>query len=96
VTSAIARVGRVPLFFYLLQWPLAHSAGLIASAVAGRDTAHYFMNPTALIGAPATNVGFDLPVVYLCWAAVIAVLIPLCLWYANVKQRHPSGWLRYL
>ena len=97
VTNAITRVGRVPMFFYLLQWPLAHLAGLIPSALFGRDTAHFFMNPIALLTAPpATNIGFDLPVVYLCWAAVLAVLIPLSLWYANVKQRHPSGWLRYL
>jgi hypothetical protein len=49
-----------------------------------------------LPSAQSTYVGFDLPIVYLCWVLVLVVLIPLCLWYAGVKRRHPSGVLRYL
>jgi hypothetical protein len=59
----------------LLSLAMAAGAprGLLPSAVFGRDTAHFFMNPTALLTAPpVTNSGFDLPVVYLCWAAVLA------------------------
>jgi uncharacterized membrane protein len=96
VTTLIVRLGRVPMFFYLWQWPLARLAALIATLLAGRDARIYFVNPLTLPSAQATYVGFDLPIVYLCWVLVLAVLIPLSLWYAGVKRRHPSGILRYL
>ena len=92
----VVRVGRVPLFFYLCQWPIAHLAAIVVSLLAGKDVAFYFWNPLDYMAHPPANAGFDLPVVYLCWVASLIVLVPLCLWYAGVKQRHPSTWLRYL
>ena len=94
VEQTITRVGRVPLFFYLWQWPLAHGLALAVSAAAGKPTSQYFLSPPAVFAAPAS--GFDLPVVYLCWATVLAVLIPLSLWFSRVKARNPSWWLKYL
>jgi uncharacterized membrane protein len=90
----VTRVGRVPLFFYLWQWPLAHGLALGVSAAAGKPIGQYFLSPPAVFAAPAS--GFDLPVVYLCWAAVLAALIPMCLWFSRVKQRNPAWWLKYL
>ena len=29
-------------------------------------------------------------------AVALAVLYPLCVWFAGVKRRNPAGWLRYL
>jgi len=92
----VVRLGRVPLFFYLLQWPLAHGLALLLNAAAGTDVGYLFMSPPAVFTSAPANAGFDLPVVYLCWLAVLLVLTPLCLWYAGVKERHPSSWLRYL
>ena len=96
MTDPIVRLGRVPMFFYLLQWPLAHLAGVIATLLAGKDARFYFLNPLWWPTARPADAGFDLPVVYLCWFLVLVVLIPICLWYAGVKRRHPSGLLRYL
>jgi uncharacterized membrane protein len=92
----VTRVGRVPLFFYLWQWPLAHGVAIALSAAAGKDIGWYFTSPPAVFAAAPANAGFDLPIVYLCWAAVLAVLIPLSLWFARVKERNPAWWLRYL
>jgi uncharacterized membrane protein len=96
VRNLVVRLGRVPLFFYLLQWPLAHLVAVLASVVAGKDVGYLFVNPLSLATARPADAGFDLPIVYLCWLIVLIVLTPLCLWFANVKQRHPSSWLRYL
>ena len=94
VEQIVTRVGRVPLFFYLWQWPLAHGMALAVSAAAGKPTRQYFLSPPAVFAAPAS--GFDLPVVYLCWATVLAVLIPMSLWFSRVKERNPAWWLKYL
>ena len=96
VEQVLTRVGRVPLFFYLWQWPLAHGLAVALSAAAGMSVAHYFISPPALFAAIPPNSGFNLPVVYLCWATVLAVLIPMSLWFARVKERNPAWWLRYL
>jgi uncharacterized membrane protein len=96
VRNLVVRLGRVPLFFYLLQWPLAHLVAVLASLAAGKDVGYYFVNPLSLATTRPAGAGFDLPVVYLCWLVVLIVLIPLCLWYAGVKERHRSSWLRYL
>jgi hypothetical protein len=92
----VTRVGRVPLFFYLLQWPVAHGLAVLVSAAAGKEIGYYFLSPPAIFAAVPADSGFDLPVVYLCWIAALAILIPLSLWFAGVKQRHPAWWLKYL
>jgi uncharacterized membrane protein len=92
----VTRVGRVPLFFYLWQWVLAHGLAIAVSAVAGKELGWYFMTPPAIFAAVPPTAGFDLPIVYLCWATVLAVLIPLSLWFARVKERNPAWWLKYL
>src|ERR1043165_6160966 len=38
--AALVTVGRVPLFFYLWQWVLAHSAAIVANIVVGRSFAY--------------------------------------------------------
>jgi len=92
----VTRVGRVPLFFYLWQWPLAHGLAVAVSVAAGKEIGWYFMSPPAVFAAVPPNAGFDLPIVYLCWAIVLAVLIPLSLWFSRVKERNPAWWLKYL
>jgi uncharacterized membrane protein len=93
---ALVIFGRVPLFFYLLQWPLAHALAIGVSLAAGKGVAYYFMNPPAFFTAVPPDGGFELGTVYLCWAAVVAMLYFLCRWYAGVKRRHPRSLLRYL
>ena len=96
VEQILTRVGRVPLFFYLWQWPLAHTLAIIISAAAGKQIGYYFMTPPAVFAAVPADSGFSLPIVYLCWATVLAVLIPMSLWFARVKERNPAWWLKYL
>ena len=93
--SALVTFGRVPFFFYLWQWVLAHTAAITAHAVAGRSFAHLFLTPPAFFSTP-WGTGFHLWTVYLCWACIIAIEYPLCRWFAGVKQRRRDWWLSYL
>jgi uncharacterized membrane protein len=93
--DALITFGRVPLFFYLLQWPTAHLISLILHIAFGKPISWLLELPTP--GAPAPQgIGFDLWVVYLCWIAGVIVLYPLCKWFAGVKQRRRDWWLSYL
>lgn len=96
LTRTLDALGQVPLFFYLLQWPMAHAVALVASYLAGKPTSHLFANPPdALMNAPM-GAGFPLPVVYVCWMIALLLLVPLCRWYAGIKRERRNSWLRYL
>jgi uncharacterized membrane protein len=94
VGRALVTFGRVPLFFYLLQWPVAHGLGLLLSLAAGKPVSHLFGFPGAHPVQPGA--GFGLGVTYLAWAAGVALLYPLCRWFAEVKRRRDDWWLSYL
>jgi len=88
--------GRVPLFFYLLQWPTAHAISVLLHVVFRKPVAWLFMSPIQLFSNPPQGQGFDLWVVYLSWIAGVALLYPLCRWFASVKARRRDWWLSYL
>ena len=87
--------GRVPLFFYLLQWPTAHVISLLLHLAFGKPTQWLFQTPIDWSGG-TPGMGFNLVVVYLCWIGGVLLLYPLCRWFAGVKQRRKDWWLSYL
>jgi uncharacterized membrane protein len=97
--GALARIfivyGRVPLFFYLLQWIVAHSLALLAGRIAGRPTDYLFTN-IGFAPPPAPGSGFGLATVYALWILGVVMLYPLCRWYAGLKARRQDWWLSYL
>jgi hypothetical protein len=40
--------------------------------------------------------GLRLPGVYAVWVLVVALLYPLCHWFAALKRRRKDWWLSYL
>ena len=87
-------LGRVPLFYYLLQWYVIHGLAVLAGLVRGLPVAWLF-SPEAL-APPPDGWELDLPGIYAAWAVVLVVLYIPCRWFAGVKARHPGGWLTYL
>jgi hypothetical protein len=94
--DAFVTFGRVPLFFYLLQWYTAHLIGIIAGLIAGQPVAWQFASPVDKFTSLPTGIGFSLWVVYLCWIISVLLLYPLCKWFAGVKARRRDWWLSYL
>jgi len=95
--NVLITFGRVPFFFYLLQWVAAHSLAIAASWLAGKPTAYLFSNFGFAGPPPPTDgIGFSLGVVYLVWLAGLIVLYPLCRWFADIKARRRDWWLSYL
>lgn len=95
--NAFVTFGRVPLFFYLLQWYTAHLIAVIAGLIAGQPVAYQFASPLDKFGGPPPEgIGFRLWVVYLFWIGGVLLLYPLCKWFAGVKARRKDWWLSYL
>ena len=99
--EALAVVGRVPLFFYVLHFWALH---LLASALAwlryGEASLAFLFSPVPSMGGARDlfppGFGYSLPAVYVAWAGVVLALYPLCLWFASVRRRRREWWLSYL
>jgi uncharacterized membrane protein len=96
VRNFFVTFGRVPLFFYVLQWFTAHTIAIALHAVFGKPVRWLFQTPVEWFTNPPSGNGFNLFVVYLSWAAGVLLLYPLCKWFAGVKARRRDWWLSYL
>lgn len=92
---ALVIFGRVPLFFYVLQWPIAHIISVLLHLAFGKPVQWLFQTPIDWQNTPP-GIGFNLGVVYLSWIAGVLLLYPLCKWFAGLKQRRREWWLSYL
>jgi len=88
--------GRVPMFYYLLQFPLAHALAILLSIAAGKSIDYFFLSFPASLAAAPPDAGFSLTVVYMVWIVGLAILFPLCLWYGAYKFRKKHWLLSYL
>jgi len=94
VAGDLVTFGRVPLFYYVTQWYVAHLLTLGLSFAMSRPTAYLLGSSAAT--APA-GAGFGLGVTLMIYLASILVLYPLCVWYGGVKRRRRDlWWLSYL
>jgi uncharacterized membrane protein len=90
VRRALVTLGRVPLFYYLLQWPVIHVLVIGVNALAG-EPIPWKVSPFDG-GLPA----YSLPFVYLMWALAVAILYLPSRWYAGLRlRRKDMAWLSY-
>jgi uncharacterized membrane protein len=95
--GAVVTFGRVPFFFYILQWITAHVSGMVVTAITGRSIAPYFDHLLTLVTTqPQPDFGGPLWVVYLTWLLSLLAIYPLCRWFAGVKARRRDWYLSYL
>jgi uncharacterized membrane protein len=96
--SVFVTFGRVPLFFYLLQWYVSHSMAVALGWIAGQPVGYQFLSPIDRFapGNIPAGIGFRLWVVYSCWIAGVLLLYPLCKWFAALKARRRDWWLSYV
>jgi uncharacterized membrane protein len=98
-TNPLIVFGRVPLFYFLIHFFLIHLL-TIPFALFRYGHAGFLLNPLPSIGGAMnlypSDFGYPLWVVYAVWIAVVAMMYPLCLWFARLKQRRSDWWLGYL
>ena len=95
IADALHTFGRVPMFYYLLHIPLIHALALIVWYLRdGRAGTEWFA--TAPFVSIPDGARWSLPVLYLVFAIAVAILYVACRWFADVKARSQSRWLRYV
>jgi uncharacterized membrane protein len=97
VGDVLAVFGRVPLLYYLLHIPLIHAAALVVSfAREGRVNPWLFGNHPMMPPPVPPGYRWSLPLLYLVFALVVAILYVPCRWFAQVKARRQDAWLRFV
>jgi uncharacterized membrane protein len=100
-TNPLVIFGRVPLFYFIGHFLLAHIAGVILMLARYGSAALPLIwrpFPSTLGPDPAfpPDFGWPLWTTYAVWAAVVLIMYPLCRSYANLKATKSWWWLSYL
>ncbi len=93
--NSIIRIGRVPMFFYILHIYLLHLLALFAA----KFTGFHWSDMVSVVPFTPTpeGYGFSLLIVYGFWILAILLLYPLCKWYDTYKTNNKQKlWLSYL
>lgn len=92
-------LGAVPFFAYILHLYIAHGLAIVTTLLWGKNTAPLFdqIYKSAVHPEELNGTGLPLYVVYLLWLTVLAILYPLCRWFADLRRRRRGQWwLSYL
>jgi uncharacterized membrane protein len=83
-------IGRVPLFYYVVHFYLVHLAASALAALQYGPALAFLSGPFPSMGGSRDlfppGFGHPLWVTYVAWAAVVAVMYPLCRWYGRFKR----------
>lgn len=91
--ARICRVyGNVPYFYFILHFTLLRVLNVIFIAAEGLP----FENAGSPLVWQAKGFGHPLWVVYIVWAAVLAMMYFPCRWYGKYKAAHNHAWLSYI
>lgn len=95
VARAVDTFGRVPMWYYLMHLLVIHLAALVTMRLRSGafHNAWYHTAPYTQVPPEAR---WPLWLLYVVWATAIAILYPLCKWYADRKRERPAAWMRYI
>jgi uncharacterized membrane protein len=93
--------GRVPFFYYVGHFWVAHILAAIFAWVRYGSAARAFLfAPLPSMGGPSrlfpADFGYSLAVTYIVWIGVVGLMYPLCRWFAGVKFAQRRWWAAYL
>ena len=92
--------GRVPLFYFVVHFYLAHAAAALLALVRyGTRALSFVFRPLPSMGSPRelfpADFGYELWVAYVVWVLIVMGLYPVCRWFGKVKAARHDWWLGY-
>ena len=91
--------GRVPFFYYVVHLAMIHAIAILLNYFRYGWT-NFLLIPAPSLGGDAKlfpgNYGISLWATYAVWIAVVAIMYPLCRWFAGLKEQRRDWWLSYL
>ncbi|TKC10344.1 DUF1624 domain-containing protein [Pedobacter polaris] len=87
--------GNVPFFYYVLHFYVIHIALVVFFFASGYGVDQISTPQSPFLFRP-NDFGYTLPIVYVIWLGVVAILYIPCIWFQKYKATHRQWWLRYL
>ena len=95
IGEALVRIGKVPMFFYLVHIFVLHLFALFAAKLTGYHWSDMVTQVPFWPNPP--GYGFSLWMTYAIWVIAVLLLYPLCKRYEQYKTSHKEKlWLSYL
>ena len=89
--------GKVPLFYFLIHFYLAHIIMVCIIFSQGFHWADMDFASGSFGRPKGVQSGVELWLIYVIWLGIVVALYPVCKWYGNYKMVHKEKtWLRYL
>jgi uncharacterized membrane protein len=93
VLDMLATLGRVPFFYYVLHIPLIHGIAVAIALVSAPQALTWLtMNHPIMVPPPPAGWGYGPAGIWVIAAIVVALLFPLCGWFASVRRRRGEWW----
>ena len=86
---------RVPMFYYLLHIPIIHVLALATMKLAGASGMSQWYAKAPYTEVPAEQ-RWGLLTLYGVFVLAVAILYPLCRWYAKAKAEKSHAWMKYI
>ena len=91
--------GRTPLFYFIVHFFSIHALLVLLTWLRYGNAPFLFLPLPQLGGSRQLfppDFGYSLWVVYAVWIGIVALMYPLCRWFAQLKARRKDWWLSYL
>lgn len=96
LVEAIAMIGRVPMFFYLMHLLIIHLSAFIVNLILFGSIHQDWYVTAPFVFVPEEQ-RWGLPLLYLVWIIDVIILYYICDAYARYKIAHPENpWLKYI
>jgi uncharacterized membrane protein len=96
-TKPLIRIGRVPMFFYLVHIYIVHLLAMMLAELMGYHWSDFVLQRWPWLVPQLKGYGVSLGWTYVIWIAIILMIYPLCKWYDRYKSAHKEKWwLSYL
>ena len=95
VAQFFTTFGRVPMFYYLLHIPVIHLLALLTMKLARASGMTEWYSKAPYTQVPEEQ-RWSLLTLYGVFVLAIAILYPLCVWYARQKAAKRWRWMRFI
>lgn len=95
LTKAMITFGRTPLFFYLIHLYVIHLLAIAVAAITHQPFG-WLLDGAFFFNDLPEGYGHGVPFLCGVWVCVIALMYPLCRWYAYLKLTRTWRWLSYV
>jgi hypothetical protein len=92
LAKALAVIGSVPLFYYVVHLYVIHLLAMLAAELTGFGWQSMVLQGWVSYEPQLKGYGFSLGSTYLIWLGIVGLLYPMSLYWSRFKKRNAGKW----